>query len=117
MGVKGVSITLGQQGGIGYPPLVIKHKGKWFWVEDSRNHGGTICYKCSESRRVVYGFEPQRFGQPKPYGSECYRSLVERIKSPRNPLGIRNTITWKQFVRMIRRESGLPKIIKRGSRR
>jgi len=68
MKIEGISWTLGQQGGIGYPPQVIKYKGKWYLVEDSRSHGGTICHKCSEARNIQYGYTPQKFNQPKPNG-------------------------------------------------
>lgn len=34
--IKYITITLGQQGGIGYPPMIVKIGNKWFAIEDSR---------------------------------------------------------------------------------
>lgn len=79
--IEGFALTAGQQGGIGYPPEIVKYKNRWYFVDDSRAHGGDICYKCSEARGIKYGFIPQRFGQPRAYGSACYRSLVPRVNT------------------------------------
>ena len=110
--MQGIGITQGQQGGCGYPPLIVKYKGKWVWVDDSRNHGGSICYLCSKARDIPYGHTPGgRFEQPKPYGSRCYRSLLERRLPYKSVFSIRDSISWNEFVDAIRLESGEPEAI------
>ena len=44
--LEGFGYTFNQQGGIGYPPVVVKFKGRWRQVAGSRNHGGTRCPAC-----------------------------------------------------------------------
>lgn len=29
-------LTMGQQGGIGYPPVIVQHKKRWYAISDSR---------------------------------------------------------------------------------
>ena len=110
--MKGFSLTQGQQGGIGYPPEIVKYKNRWHFVEDSRGHGGDICYKCSEARGIKYGFIPQRWGQPKSYGSACYRSLVPRATTkPSLKQALTRTIPWQQYVSIVKELYGEPEII------
>ena len=108
----GFGQVLGMQGGCGCPPLIVKISNKWYRVEDSHKHGGTICYQCSESRQVPYGFTPQRFGQPKPYGSECYRSLIPQLKPAKHPFP-KLTIPWGELVDLIKKQFGEPIVIPR----
>ena len=112
MGIECISWTQGQQGGIGYPPELVKYNGKWFWVEKSRSHGGSICFQCSRDRGIPYGYRPGGFAeQPKPYGSRCYRSLRPRTKShPRN-VAKAGIMTWREFVNIIKREYGEPEVV------
>lgn len=107
------SYTSGQQGGIGYPPALVKYKSKWYWVEDSRYHGGTICQKCSKDRGVAFGYKPQKWDQPKPYGSPCYRSMVPNFnKNPRNMYdAYENPMTWDEYKSLIIKYYGEPEII------
>jgi len=95
--MEGFGWTSGQQGGMGYPPLVIKHKNKWWLVEDSRNHGGTICQQCSNARNIAYGYRPGGFAeQPKPYGSACYRLLIPHPKT--HPTSFpKRIMSWNTF--------------------
>jgi hypothetical protein len=112
MEMKGFGWTRGMQGGIGYPLLVILYHNKWTYVEDSANHGGTICQTCSRENNIPYGYEPQRFGQPKPYGMCCWRSLVEQ-KCPYKNLLLNELprISWNQFVDAIKQEGHKPDIV------
>lgn len=116
MGIEGTSWTRGQQGGIGYPPQLVRYKRKWYWVEDSRNHGGSVCPQCSKDRNIEYGFMAQRFDQPRPYGSQCYRSLCPHTKSiPRDLRGV-GSMSWQQFVTIIKREKGEPVVMSEATR-
>ena len=38
MTIAYLTLTLGQQGGIGYPPVIIQYKNKWYAISDSRKH-------------------------------------------------------------------------------
>lgn len=38
MKIPYLSLTLGQQGGIGYPPIIVQYKNKWYAISDSRKH-------------------------------------------------------------------------------
>ncbi len=107
------SYTIGQQGGIGYPPALVKFKDKWYFVDDSRFHGGTICQQCSKTRGVPFGYKPQKWGQPKPYGSPCYRSLVPKFnKTPRDIRdAYANPMTWDEYKKLIIQYYGEPEII------
>ena len=103
----GFSDTLGRQGGIGYPPLVVKISNKWYQIVDSEAHGGTICHKCSEARKITYGYNPQRWDQPKPFGSECYRSLIPHLMPKQRPRYI-ELMPWEVFVDLVKSQFGEP---------
>jgi len=112
--ITAFSLTAGQQGGIGYPPEIVKYKNKWWFVEDSRNHGGDMCYQCSEARGIKYGFIPQRFGQPKAYGSACYRSLVPKADTrPSLKQVYKRYMPWETFVAIVRNQYGEPEVMER----
>ena len=113
--LKGYSLTQGQQGGIGYPPLILKHQNKWWFVNESRNHGGTVCQTCSKDRGIASGYTPQRWGQPEPFGSRCYRSLLPITSTvPTLTQAFSRTINWPDAVILIKETYGDPKIIAKG---
>lgn len=113
--LEGISWTSGQQGGIGYPPELVRYRNKWYWVEDSRNHGGTICYACSEYRNIPHGFKPGGFAQqPKPYGSACYRSLRPSCKMRSRKMNAIQTMPWEEFRNIIKQLYGEPEVINQG---
>ena len=106
--------TVGQQGGIGYPPALVKYKGKWYFVDEARNHGGIVCPRCSKDRGVQFGYKSGGFAQqPKPYGSQCYRSLVPHFnKMPRDMRdAYNNPMTWDEYKSLIIKYYGEPEII------
>lgn len=107
--IIGFGWTAGQQGGNGWPPLVVKHQNKWWLVEDSRNHGGTVCFQCSRDRSIAYGIHPSSgFGeQPKPFGSPCYRSLIPRPTTHPTSLPKR-IMSWQIFVSIVETQYGKP---------
>lgn len=109
--ITGMGWTQGQQGGIGYPPLIVKYKNKWWFVEGSRNHGGTICFQCSRDKHITYGYEPGGFAeQPRAFGSVCYRSLIPKAKT--YPTRIpRRSLSWEQFVTIVKTEYGEPNVL------
>jgi hypothetical protein len=92
--IKGVlNWTIGQQGGVGYPPLLVKiGKGKWLWVEGSRDHGGVICGKCSEE-----------------FGREvaCIREAVPLLTRQNLKVGDWEYITWEEFKVMVKEQFGI----------
>jgi hypothetical protein len=47
--MRGYSWTKGMQGGIGYPPLVVNWKSRWWSVKDSESHGGSKCAACAKA--------------------------------------------------------------------
>ena len=106
----GFGDTWCRQGGIGYPPLVVKISNRWYQVDDTEAHGGSICPKCSEARGIPYGYKPQTWGQPKPFGSTCYRSLIPRLMPKNRPQHI-EPLPWKVFVALAEKQFGEPGII------
>lgn len=108
MTVYGFSWTRGMQGGIGYPPLVIKYKGQWTLVEDSQNHGGTVCSRCTLAETGHYPIRippKDRFSQPTFQGVPCIAARVETLR-PKVPLYFNRLprITWQEFEALIKRE-------------
>lgn len=59
--MEGFGWTRGMQGGIGYPPLVVKHRGRWRLVQDSHNHGGTHCRLCDGPCLRALVVRPERW--------------------------------------------------------
>lgn len=115
--IEGISWTLGQQGGIGYPPQIVKYRNRWWFVEGSRSHGGTVCYRCSDDRGIPYGHKPSnRFGeQPLAFGSACYRSLIPKAKTmPSFKQAFHQIMDWEQFVSIVKELYGEPNILQVG---
>lgn len=108
----GFGDTWCRQGGIGYPPEIVKISGKWYQVIGSEAHGGTVCHQCSEDRNILYGYIPQRFGQPEAYGSECYRNLIPRLRPKFRPRKLQY-IEWVKLVELVKKQYGEPTIIAR----
>jgi len=90
MKIKGIiSWTIGRQGGIGYPPLIIKVGRKWFWVEESELHGGSICQKCSK-----------KYAQK----MQCIAEVVPRLRKEKPKIGKWSYITWDEFESLVKKQ-------------
>ena len=76
--IKYMFITLGQQGGIGYPPMIVQIKNKWYAVEDSRDRNiPDECYN------VLYRDRYPRHSQSwalKKFRNGPYITMSELIK-------------------------------------
>jgi hypothetical protein len=94
MKIKGaLSWTTAQQGGIGYPPLLVKVGRRWLWVEGSTEHGGSICRKCS----VEFGKE-----------MACIREILPSLPSRVRPrVGDWEYITWEEFKVLVKEQFGI----------
>jgi hypothetical protein len=91
MKIKGVlSLTTGRQGGIGYPPLLVKVGRGWLWVEGSTEHGGTVCKKCS----IEFGRE-----------MGCIREILPSLPSRVRPrMGEWEHISWEEFRTLVKEQ-------------
>ena len=61
MKIPYLSLTLGQQGGIGCPPIIVQYKNKWYAISNSRK------YKPSSFLAILLEHTPMRLN---PYGYE-----------------------------------------------
>jgi len=112
--IEGMDSTQGQQGGIGWPPAIVKYENRWWFVECSRTHGGTVCSQCSRDRGIPYGYKPSnKFGeQPLAFGSACYRSLLPKAqKYPSLKQAFQRAMPWEQFVSIVKELYGEPAIL------
>jgi hypothetical protein len=93
MKIKGVlSFTTGRQGGIGYPPLLLKAGKEWFWVVGSTEHGGAMCRRCS-----------MEFGRE----MTCIREILPSLRSERPRIGEWEYITWEEFKVLVKEQFGI----------
>jgi len=54
--IETASLTLAQQGGIGYPPQFTKWNGKWHFIKDSRSYVPLLCIVPAKTNRTQTWF-------------------------------------------------------------